>query len=59
MELNPSQGATSQSATQDFPKHFMEPESAMACIQEPSICPYPEPDNSSLYQPTIFPFNAS
>jgi hypothetical protein len=30
-------------------KHFMEPEGSLLCLQEPSACPYLEPDWSSPY----------
>jgi hypothetical protein len=32
----------------------MEPESSLLCSQEPSTGPYPEPDQSSEYQPIPF-----
>jgi hypothetical protein len=31
----------------------MEPEGSLPCSQEPSIGPYPEPDQSSHYQPIL------
>jgi hypothetical protein len=30
----------------------MEPEGSLPCLQGPSTGPYPEPDQSSPYQPT-------
>jgi hypothetical protein len=30
-------------------QHFMEPEGSLPCSQEPTIGPYPEPDQSSPY----------
>jgi hypothetical protein len=33
----------------------MEPESLLLCSQDPAIGPYPEPDESILHPPTIFP----
>jgi hypothetical protein len=32
----------------------MEPEGSLSCSQEPSIDPYPEADESSLYHPFLF-----
>jgi hypothetical protein len=32
----------------------MEPESSLPCSQEPSIGPYPEPDESSPYHPILY-----
>jgi hypothetical protein len=32
----------------------MEPEGSLPCSQEPAICPYPEPDESSSYHPILF-----
>jgi hypothetical protein len=34
-------------------EHFMEPEGSLLCLQEPFIGSYPEPDQSSLFQPMI------
>jgi hypothetical protein len=31
----------------------MEPEDSLSCSQEPYTGPYPEPDQSSPYQPTL------
>jgi hypothetical protein len=31
----------------------MEPEGSLLCLQEPSTGPYPEPDQSSPYQPIL------
>jgi hypothetical protein len=31
----------------------MEPEGSLPCSQEPSIGPYPEPDQSSPYYPIL------
>jgi hypothetical protein len=31
----------------------MEPEGSLACSQEPSTGPYPEPDRSSPYHPIL------
>jgi hypothetical protein len=31
----------------------MEPEDSLPCSQQPSIDPYPEPDNSSPYHPIL------
>jgi len=33
----------------------MEPERSLPCLQQPTICPYPEPDESSPHPPTLFP----
>jgi hypothetical protein len=33
----------------------MEPEGSLACTQEPSTGPYPEPDKSSKYPHSIYP----
>jgi len=33
----------------------MEPEGSLLCSQQPSIGPYPEPDESSPQSPTLFP----
>jgi hypothetical protein len=32
----------------------MEPEGSLLCSQEPSTSPYPEPDESSPYNPIVF-----
>jgi hypothetical protein len=32
----------------------MEPEGSLSCSQEPDACPYPQPDESSPYQPILF-----
>jgi hypothetical protein len=34
-------------------QHFMEPKGSLPCSQEPSIGPYPEPDQSNPYQPML------
>jgi hypothetical protein len=34
-------------------QHFMEPEGSLPCSQEPSTCPYPEPDRSNPYHPIL------
>jgi hypothetical protein len=31
----------------------MEPDGSFSCWQEPSIRPYPEPDQSNAYQPIL------
>jgi hypothetical protein len=54
MELNPSYEATNRSTTQQFPQHFMKPESSSPCSQEPVIGPYPKPGESSQYHPIQF-----
>jgi hypothetical protein len=53
MELIPSGEAASCAATQEFPQNFMEPEGSLSFSQEPSIGPYPEPDQSSPYHPIL------
>jgi hypothetical protein len=30
-----------------FSPHCMEPERSLPCLQQPTTCPYPEPDQSS------------
>jgi hypothetical protein len=52
-ELSPSCEAASCAATQELPSNFKEPEGSSPCSQEPSICPYPEPDPSSPYPPIL------
>jgi hypothetical protein len=52
-ELSPSWEAASCAATQEFPKHFMEPEGSLPCSQGISTGPYPEPDQSSPYRPIV------
>jgi hypothetical protein len=37
----------------------MEPEGSLPCSQGPSTGPYPEPDQSSPYHPTLFLYDAS
>jgi hypothetical protein len=32
----------------------MEPEGSLQCSQEPSTGPYPDPDESSTYDPILF-----
>jgi hypothetical protein len=54
MELSHSREATSRSALQEFPQNFMEPEGSVACSQEPSTGPYPEPQQVSPYQAILF-----
>jgi hypothetical protein len=34
-------------------QHFIEPEGSLLSSQEPSTCPYPEPDQSSPYHPSL------
>jgi hypothetical protein len=34
-------------------QHFMEPGGSLPCSQEPSTGPYPEPDQSNPYHPTL------
>jgi hypothetical protein len=53
MELSSSWEAASHLATQDYSKHFMEPEGSLPCSQEPSNVPYPQPDHSSPYHPVL------
>jgi hypothetical protein len=33
----------------------MEPESSLPCLQKPAAGPYPEPDESIVHFPTLFP----
>jgi hypothetical protein len=35
-------------------RHFMKPECSSPCSQEPSIGPYPEPDQTNPYHPILF-----
>jgi hypothetical protein len=37
----------------------MGPEGSLLCSQQPAIGPYPEPDASSPYLPTLFPWDTS
>jgi hypothetical protein len=46
--------ANSSSASLEFPLHFMEYEGSSARSQEPAICLYPEPDESSPCYPILF-----
>jgi hypothetical protein len=52
-ELSPSWWAANCAAIQEIPSNFKEPESSSPCSQEPSTCPYPEPDQSSPYHPIL------
>jgi hypothetical protein len=49
MELSLFWKAASRSATQEFPKRSMEPECSSTFTKEP----YPEPDQSSSYDPNL------
>jgi hypothetical protein len=53
MELSPSWEVAICAATQELPSLFLEPEGSLSCSQEPSTGPYPEPDQSSPYYPTL------
>jgi hypothetical protein len=53
MKLSSSRDAANCEATQKNSQHFMEPEVSLPCSQEPSTCPYPEPDQSNPYHPII------
>jgi hypothetical protein len=33
----------------------MEPEGSLSCSQEPTTCPYPEPNESNPHPQTLFP----
>jgi hypothetical protein len=54
MQLSPSWEAASRSATQEFPKLFIEPEGSLPGSQELSTGPYREQDESSRYLPIQF-----
>jgi hypothetical protein len=40
-------------AGQEIPPPFTEPDGSLPCSQEPTISPYPEPDKSNPYHPTL------
>jgi hypothetical protein len=54
MGLNPSWKAASRSITQEFRNILWDPQGSLPCSQELATGPYPEPDESSLYHPTLF-----
>jgi hypothetical protein len=35
----------------------MEPKASLLCLQQPAASPYPEPDQSNVYHPTLLPLN--
>jgi hypothetical protein len=35
----------------------MEREGSLPCSQQPATSPYPEPDESNLHLPTLFPWD--
>jgi hypothetical protein len=51
--LGPSGEAASCAAIKKNFQNFMVPESSLPCSQEPSTGPYPEPDHSSPYNPSL------
>ena len=47
MEHSPSWESNRSSASQEIPPHFTKPEGSLPNSQQPLICLYPEPDQSS------------
>jgi hypothetical protein len=46
MEHTASLEANRSSTSQEITLHFMELEGSVPYLQDPAICPYPEPDRS-------------
>jgi hypothetical protein len=57
MELSPSWEAPGCAATLEFPTYYET--GSLPCSQEPSIGPYPEPDESSPYHPILYLYDPS
>jgi hypothetical protein len=51
----PSLEAYSQSAGQEIPNHFIEPEVLLLCLQVPADGPFPDSHESSPHPPTFSP----
>jgi hypothetical protein len=53
MELRPSWEAANSAAIEGLPSILWNPKGSLACSQEPSTGPYPEPDKSNPYHPIL------
>jgi hypothetical protein len=54
MELSPSFRSRQFLNCSRNPKYFMGSDGSLQCSQEPSICPYPQPDESKSYHHIVF-----
>ena len=54
MEQNPYWETNRFSASQEIPRHFMEPEGSLPTLKEAATCPYPEPHWSRPCTPSLF-----